>query len=111
LPLILPNRVTPSKHLTRIWFAPIISSAFAKISRFLLLGMRTLTISSGAPPCPGLFSVSTSTPCCPVPGRPASNKKIMISLVYRIFPLSPGQLDRALFIQDHKGTIGSRKEN
>ncbi len=45
LPLMRPMRVTPSPHRTLMWFAPIISSAEAKISRFLFFGRRTRTVS------------------------------------------------------------------
>jgi len=42
-PLILPMRVTPSKHRTRIWFAPIMRSAEANISFAHFFGNRTRT--------------------------------------------------------------------
>lgn len=62
LPLIRPILLTPSKQRTLIWFAPIISSAKANISRFLFRGTRTLTISSGPVPLSGFLIVSTSSP-------------------------------------------------
>jgi hypothetical protein len=52
-PLIRPRRVTRSLLFTRMWFAPIISSAIANISQFRFRGSRTLMISSpGVPEIP-----------------------------------------------------------
>jgi hypothetical protein len=59
--LILPILVTPSKQRTRMWFAPIISSALPNISRFRFWGSFTLMISSPGGD-PGFLSVSTTSP-------------------------------------------------
>jgi len=85
LPLIRPILLTPSKHRTLIWFAPIISSAQANISRFLFWGSRTLMISSGPAPLFCFLSVSTSSPFALLRSMLQVKKTLLLQL-YRINP-------------------------